>query len=76
MHWFSGNMTRAVVDKQTGLAPDRAVSDANFDEQSYLYSNPDIAQAVAAGTFRDGAHPFLLHGRKEGSFSRRPTAEL
>ncbi|MBD2261264.1 FG-GAP-like repeat-containing protein [Pseudanabaena sp. FACHB-2040] len=39
---------------------------AFFDETYYLSTNPDIAKAVAQGTFAYGFEHFLLYGVKEG----------
>jgi hypothetical protein len=46
-----------------------------FDEASYLRSNPDVAEAVDAGQFRSGREHFELHGRAEGRSpgGERPT---
>ncbi|MGE0222045.1 MAG: hypothetical protein AB7F35_06045 [Acetobacteraceae bacterium] len=38
----------------------------DFDEDWYLTRNPDIAQAVSAGTFRSGKEHFLSNGYFEG----------
>lgn len=37
----------------------------SFDEASYLVANPDVGEAVAAGTFRSGFQHWLAHGRRE-----------
>lgn len=42
------------------------VTDDNFNEQSYLDSNPDVAQAVLEGRFESGRAHFELFGRREG----------
>ena len=42
------------------------VTAENFDEEQYLAFNPDIASAVAAGTFPNGRTHFVRYGRKEG----------
>jgi predicted SAM-dependent methyltransferase len=41
------------------------VSDENFDEQAYLASNPDVAQAVSEGRMGSGKIHFEQFGRKE-----------
>jgi len=43
----------------------------NFDEQSYLRANPDVAEAVALGRCASGRAHFDRHGRREGRFMRR-----
>jgi len=43
----------------------------NFDEQSYLRANPDVAEAVALGRCASGYAHFVRHGRSEGRFIRR-----
>jgi hypothetical protein len=43
----------------------------NFDEQSYLRANPDVAEAVALGRCASGRAHFDRHGRREGRFIRR-----
>ncbi len=39
-----------------------------FDEASYLILNPDVAAAVAAGTFVSGLEHYVKYGRNEGRF--------
>jgi SAM-dependent methyltransferase len=39
---------------------------ADFDEAYYLDVNPDIASAIAAGSFRSGWEHFIRFGRAEG----------
>ena len=43
-----------------------AVAASAFDENYYLRSNPDVAAAVARGTFASGGHHYRAHGRREG----------
>jgi SAM-dependent methyltransferase len=42
------------------------VTDENFNEAEYLFANPDVASAVAAGRFPSGRVHFDLYGRHEG----------
>jgi pimeloyl-ACP methyl ester carboxylesterase len=42
------------------------VAASAFDENYYLQSNPDVAAAVARGTFASGGHHYRAHGRREG----------
>jgi SAM-dependent methyltransferase len=44
----------------------------NFDESGYLAANPDVAEAVRAGQFRNGRQHFEGHGRREGRLIRFP----
>jgi len=44
----------------------------NFDETGYLAANPDVAEAVRSGHFRNGRQHFDGHGRKEGRLVRFP----
>jgi SAM-dependent methyltransferase len=44
----------------------------NFDEVGYLAANPDVAEAVRKGHFRNGRQHFEGHGRKEGRLVRFP----
>ncbi|MGD0639112.1 MAG: hypothetical protein ABSC22_00065 [Roseiarcus sp.] len=49
----------------------------NFDEQAYLYSNPEVAAAIKRGQFRSGRAHFEIFGYKENRMRRRwvlPTA--
>jgi predicted SAM-dependent methyltransferase len=41
------------------------VTDENFDEQAYLASNPDVAQAIREGSMGSGKIHFEQFGRKE-----------
>ena len=41
------------------------VTDENFDEQAYLASNPDVAQAISAGIMGSGKLHFEQYGRIE-----------
>jgi hypothetical protein len=42
-----------------------------FDEELYLRTFPDIAQAVRDGKFSSGYHHWALHGRFEVAAGRR-----
>ena len=44
----------------------------NFNESGYLAANPDVAEAVRKGDFRNGRQHFEGHGRKEGRLVRFP----
>lgn len=46
---------------------------ADFDEDFYLASNPDIAEAVRSGAWPHGFAHYLAHGQAEG---RRPCADF
>jgi hypothetical protein len=39
---------------------------ALFSEEDYLAANPDVAEAVMLGKFKNGEEHFDLHGRREG----------
>jgi hypothetical protein len=52
------------------LQVEHLVTDANFDENVYLASNPDVAEAVAAGFFESGRHHFEIYGSKENRHAR------
>lgn len=39
---------------------------ARFDEAFYLSTHPDVAAAIAAGTYISGEHHFNLKGRRKG----------
>lgn len=41
------------------------VTDENFDESSYLFSNPDVLNAVSSGIFQSGLEHFEKFGRTE-----------
>lgn len=43
-----------------------ATSESNFDAQRYLNENPDVAQAVAAGTIPSAWFHYIHHGQQEG----------
>jgi GT2 family glycosyltransferase len=45
-----------------------------FDEALYLRLNPDVAKAVAAGTFRSGAEHYQHFGRAEGRPATAPAS--
>lgn len=47
----------------------------NFDEQLYLKCFPDVAAAVARGSFPDGRTHFEMYGRFEIRRHRRPAAD-
>jgi hypothetical protein len=38
----------------------------HFDENFYLRSNPDVAEAIRAGAWNTGMEHFVHHGRREG----------
>ena len=46
----------------------------DFDEETYLQANPDIRQAVAAGTVSSGLEHYRRWGRDEGRPGGDPTA--
>jgi SAM-dependent methyltransferase len=52
------------------LQIEHLVTNANFDEDVYLASNPDVAEAVAAGFFGSGRHHFEIYGSKENRHAR------
>jgi hypothetical protein len=52
------------------LQIEHLVTDANFDEDVYLASHPDVAEAVAAGFVRNGRHHFEVYGSKEHRHAR------
>jgi MoaA/NifB/PqqE/SkfB family radical SAM enzyme len=41
------------------------IFDQDFDEQSYLDANPDVASAVSNGVFHSGYHHYSAHGKNE-----------
>lgn len=49
-----------------GSAPPKKKQAPVFDEETYLRLNPDVRQAVAAGTFRSGLDHYERYGRAEG----------
>lgn len=51
---------------ETGPPHGPLLPPADFDEMRYLRDNPDIAAAVAAGTFASGFEHFIRYGRGEG----------
>jgi SAM-dependent methyltransferase len=53
-----------------GLSMDVLVTEENFDERSYLASNPDVAAAVQAGQLSSGRRHFDVFGRREGRRQR------
>jgi SAM-dependent methyltransferase len=55
------------------LELDQIVSEENFDENEYLLSNPDVANAVREGAFRSGWEHWQHFGRKERRRSRAIT---
>jgi glycosyltransferase involved in cell wall biosynthesis len=77
---------RLLINPQRNSARDedvmRLVRDADFrripvhpdfDDETYLQSNTDVAQAVRAGTYSSGYHHFIKWGRSEGR--PRPTLQ-
>jgi len=46
--------------------PESPVDFSEFDEESYLKANPDVAQAVQSGSLPSGWEHFLRYGRDEG----------
>ena len=52
-----------LIHKQDRLA---LVTDNNFDEDDYLNSNPDVAQAVRDEQIKSGRVHFEMFGRSEG----------
>jgi SAM-dependent methyltransferase len=50
--------------------PARRVTPENFNEADYLESNPDVAEAVAAGVIGSGREHFERYGVHEGRRSR------
>ena len=44
----------------------------NFDERSYLYANPDVAEKVRRGRILSGRTHFLRYGRYEGRVQMIP----
>jgi hypothetical protein len=44
----------------------------NFDERSYLYANPDVAESVRRGRLRSGLAHFVRYGRYEGRIQMIP----
>jgi SAM-dependent methyltransferase len=56
------------------LTLDCPANAGDFDEQGYLDGNPDVAQAVQAGSIQSGRAHFELHGLYERRKMRRPLA--
>jgi hypothetical protein len=50
---------------------DKSFTKENFDEESYLASNPEVMLGVAAGVWLSGWDHFDKHGRAEGRGVRR-----
>lgn len=46
--------------------PTNTPNSGRFPEAAYLAQNPDVAEAVASGTFSSGLEHYLLHGASEG----------
>lgn len=44
---------------------------SNFDEESYLDANPDVAEAVISGAFKNGYEHYLIHGKNEGRMLKK-----
>jgi hypothetical protein len=66
---ISGSMLRA-------FGIDRAPSEPDYDEASYLRANPDVAARVRAGTVRSGYDHWLDEGRAAGRPLTVATAQL
>jgi hypothetical protein len=45
---------------------DVATVDTDYDEAAYLRANPDVAEAVRAGSVRSGYHHWYAQGRTQG----------
>lgn len=54
---------------------EECVTVENFDESSYLASNPDVREAVAGGSFASARSHFELIGRYENRRQRRVASE-
>lgn len=54
------NNTASKIDKVLKKIPD-----LDFDEESYLMMNPDVAKAVANGTYSSGYDHYVKCGKKE-----------
>src|SRR5271166_5856074 len=52
-------------DAMRSLRVDDVVTFANYDEDAYLASNPDVAQAVEARALLNGRQHFELYGARE-----------
>lgn len=66
----------AAAQAQRGAQTQRGARDprlpADWDEATYLALNPDVAVAVAAGSFASGAAHYLAAGQAEGRLYKRP----
>ena len=51
------------------------IAQENFDSESYLDANPDVAYAFKAGEFASVYQHYLLHGIREGRPLRPPSFE-
>lgn len=47
-----------------------------FDEDAYLFSNPDVAAAVLAGAFKSGREHFEIFGKNEKRQIRLPASRI
>ncbi len=59
-----------------GSTPDVLPTDGLFAEQFYLDSNPDVAEAVADGTFASGLEHFTEFGAAEGRATPIPNLDI
>jgi hypothetical protein len=60
--WQKGNSSRPDLPHLV----QRPVDLGDFDEESYLSANPDVAHAVRSGSLQSGREHFLLYGSGEG----------
>ena len=51
---------------ESAIAESRNYNEEDWDEESYLTLNRDVADAKAAGSIRSGLLHYLRHGRQEG----------
>jgi radical SAM protein with 4Fe4S-binding SPASM domain len=66
-------MVDVIAGDRSGIALDSEINDG-FDESAYLAANPDIASAVANGSFPSGRAHYDAHGRFESREMRRSAA--
>lgn len=71
MQRLTGSIRRLIgpaghADELVAVTPD------TFDEQGYLDANPDVAEAVANGSFGSGRHHYAVFGRHEPRLQRPP----
>ncbi len=60
------NTASPLPEKRPSFLEAGYFSDANFSENAYLDSNPDIAEAVVLGLLPSGKAHFVEHGYQEG----------